>query len=1063
MLGTPLHPCRSVRSLRQTRARVGGLILLAEWVLLPCSIALGQNPAEKPQDGAVPRSTAAPASARRVPEGLNFANGLFRQRRYDLAAKEYQRFLEIAKPGEETIEARFGLANARLFQGDYAKARIEFEDFLRAAPEHTNAPTALYRIGETAYMLGDLAGARKAFETYTAENPNHKHVDTAWPYLGDVCLRIGDASKARDAYETSLKINPKGKLASRARFGLGRALALLGKLDEALAEFKTLAEQGGKDWADRAWYQTGQTEVMAGRDEKALEAFLEVERVAPESPVVNEARLNRAETLARLGRDQEAEPILKGLAADAPPNLGAQAAFLLGTTQLEKGDPQVALGTLDDASAKFSKTKLAAALQFRSAEALLKLGKLDDARTRFLRAAEADPKDPWADDALLRACRIALDQERRDDIPQLVKTFEEKFPDSPLLADVHLVAARSSLAGGLAKDAIATLTALLDHDQPTEKTAENARFYLSRAYQADGQADKAAELLEGLAKNPTAGVGADAQFLVAQGLMEAKQFDKAVPALEAYLAAHPDGEEADFALAHLIQAKAALDDREGASKALEQLAKNFPKSTTLAASRVRVAEAEAKAKQFDRAIEQYKLAIESGEPAVVSRAKLGLGWVLADAQKPAEAAAAFDEFIKANPQDPLALDARLAQAKALEAAGQLDAAIAAYAMVADLAPKSENADIAGLSRARLLVDAKRPADAALVYERFVADHPGYAPKGSGPPLDVILSEWGWALIDADKPAEADQVFRRLLDEFPQSPHADDARFNLAESANQSKKSDEVVKLLEPIVAENSKAAPRLIQASLYRLGRTFSEKKDWEAAAKVIDRLLDQYKDSTLRREASLLRGEIALEQGDPAKADATFKGLADEPALPSDPPGFALALGRRRIQSLLGLKQWNDVIAAADKLKADAPDDPLVSEADYAKGRALQQMARWDEARAAYLAVIESRKGGALVAMAQLMIGETYFHQKDYHEAIRQFLKVDILYDAPPWQAAALLETGKAYEKLAQWADAAESYQRALQLPENASTAEAKTRLEALKGKKVEGIAAEPTGKEKS
>ena len=457
--------------------------------------------------------------------------------------------------------------------------------------------------------------------------------------------------------------------------------------------------------------------------------------------------------------------------------------------------------------------------------------------------------------------------------------------------------------------------------------------------------------------------------------------------------------------------------------------------------------------------------MESTEPAVVSRAKLGLGWVLIDAQKPAEAAVTFDEFIKANPQDPLALDARLAQAKALEATGQVDAAIASYAMVADLAPKTENAEIAGLSRARLLVDAKRPADAALVYERFVSEHPGYTPKTAGPALDVILSEWGWALIDADKPAEADQVFRRLLEEFPQSAHADDSRFNLAESANQLKQSDEVVKLLEPIVAENSKAAPQLIQASLYRLGRTLTVKKEWEAAAKTIDRLLDHYKDSTLWREASLLRGEIALEQGDPSKADEVFKTLADQPALPSDPPGFAMALRRRRIQSLLGLKKWNEVIDAADALKADAPNDPLVSEADYAKGRALQQLARWDEARTAYQAVIDSRKGGDLVAKAQLMIGETYFHQKDYHEAIRQFLKVDILYDAPPWQAAALLETGKAYEQLAQWADAAESYKRvqSKDLPNDPSTAEAKSRLDALKGKKVEGIAAEPTDKEKS
>ena len=68
----------------------------------------------------------------------------------------------------------------------------------------------------------------------------------------------------------------------------------------------------------------------------------------------------------------------------------------------------------------------------------------------------------------------------------------------------------------------------------------------------------------------------------------------------------------------------------------------------------------------------------------------------------------------------------------------------------------------------------------------------------------------------------------------------------------------------------------------------------------------------------------------------------------------------------------------------------------EYARGRALQGLARFDEARAAYQAVIDARKGGDLAARAQLMRGETFFHQKAYHEALREFLKVDILYDAP-------------------------------------------------------------------
>jgi TolA-binding protein len=85
-------------------------------------------------------------------------------------------------------------------------------------------------------------------------------------------------------------------------------------------------------------------------------------------------------------------------------------------------------------------------------------------------------------------------------------------------------------------------------------------------------------------------------------------------------------------------------------------------------------------------------------------------------------------------------------------------------------------------------------------------------------------------------------------------------------------------------------------------------------------------------------------------------------------------------------------------------------------------------------------------------MIGETFFHQKNYHDAIHNFLKVDILYDAPRWQAAALLETGKSYEQLAQWADAADTYERLIEkFADDPTAAPARTRLEAVR-KRVAG-----------
>ena len=109
------------------------------------------------------------------------------------------------------------------------------------------------------------------------------------------------------------------------------------------------------------------------------------------------------------------------------------------------------------------------------------------------------------------------------------------------------------------------------------------------------------------------------------------------------------------------------------------------------------------------------------------------------------------------------------------------------------------------------------------------------------------------------------------------------------------------------------------------------------------------------------------------------------------------------------------------------ARGDPAIAELDYARGQALMGLGRLDEARAAFQAVIDARPGNELAAQAQLMRGETFFHEDRRHEALREFLQVDILYNAPRWQAAALLEAGKVYERLDQWADAAETYERLL------------------------------------
>ena len=989
----------------------------------------------------------APSPARQVPEALNFANGLYRNRRYDLAAEEYEKFLRSGRPkGEaDAADAWFGLGNARLFLGQYKEARLAFEEFIRVAPNHPNAPTGRYRVGETAYVLGDLPAARQALEGYVGAGAgDRRYLQVAWSHLGDVDFRLDDLPAARKAYENALAGDPQGSLAGRARLGLGRVLAAQADAETALRVLRELAEKGGPEWSDKARLEIAKIEAGLGRWREAADALEALEKATPRSPLVAEARVERAEALGKLDRAEEAEALLRLVADDPAQPLAAQAADAIGSSQLARGKPAEALATYDQAVARLASSPMASTLRYHAAEAALAMGKLNEARARFLKLAADDPKAPSADDAQLRAAAMTLDARDATNARKLVASFASKFPDSPLRGDARLIDARAALALGQPKDAIRALEASIAEDHPSPAVAQAAHYYLGLAYQKDGQPEKAAEVLAGLAKAP-APVAADAQFLLGQTDFDAGRFEQAIPSLEKYLQDKPKGEVADHALARIAQAQASLGRPDEATATLARLAEAFPKSPTLPATRFRLAEAALLAKQYDRSAVLFRLASESDDPSQKARARSGLGWSLLRGGQPVEAAASFGALLEASPDDPLAPEAALARAWALDQAKQPEAAISAYASAIEKYPKSPQAGPASLALARLQVEAKKPDDASKSFALVAREYATTA----GEPLDLVLSEWGWALIDAGKASEADQAFGRLLGEFPESPRAADARYNLAVSAFAARDFDRVLGLLKPLVLEGSTARPELTKPALNLFGRAQAERSDWPGATTTFARLIAEDTEGPHRREARFWKAEVAFKSGDAKAAETEFAALAAEPPLETDFKGLSATAKARRVQCLAQLGRWEDTIAAADAFSSTDPVDPLAPEVDYARGRACQGLARFDEARESYDRVLAARKGSELAARAQLMRGETYFHQQQYKDALRDYYRVIIQYNAPEWQAVALLEAGKVHEKLGQWKEAAESYEKLrAQFPNDRNVEEAGKRLEAARSR---------------
>jgi TolA-binding protein len=1027
------------------------------------------------------------ADARRLPESLRLANGLLRERKFDLAAAEYERFLASGPTGQDADDARFGLAHALLFQGRYKESRRAFQVFLDRSPRHPRARTAWYRLGELSYILGDLPDARKALETFV-RGPRDANTERAWTYLGDVCVGLNDPPAARAAYERSLADYPHGQFTDRARFGLGKALAGLGQLDAATEILSALGREGGRDWVDRAWLELGEAQLQGGRPEAALKSFEALDRAAPQSTRRPAGNLGRADALTRLGRLDEAEKLLSPLIAETSEPLAPRAVLVLATLELQRSRPTAAQKVLERGLAHFPQSPLVPSFLFRLGESLQKQSRSGEARSAFLKLVEAHPEDPWADDAMARAAGLALEAKDHDEALRLARSFSQRFPASPLLQEVRLAEARALIARGSSRDAVPLLESLLSGNReggaahsPTGKLAApaiaTARYELALAYRATGEAAKADALLATLAGEATSPVGAEARFLVGQNLVEQGRFAEAIEPLKQSLASGQKAGIADYALAHLATAQLGIGRIDEAWQTTATLANQFPASAVLPAARLRLAEAALDRGRSEQAAKQFRLVLApvpaaadrasakaaAVEPAIRARAQAGLGRALWKLGKPAEATQAFEQFLGTSGGDPQAPSVALERAGALEAAGQDPAALEAYAKVAAQYAKLPQASLAALARARLLARTGKPQDSAKVLGELLSSPDRLrALTAAGEGVDALLAERGWALLDAGKAGDADALFTELLNRFPKSRYAAEARFHLAESANQQGNHQEVVRLLRPLASPAAldaqaahgpplAAVSRVVPLALYRLGRSQIALGDWNAAAATLECLERDYPGHPRSREARYLRAEAALQRGEPAAAEPMFTALEAEPPAPSDPPGFPWLVRARHVQCLLGLSRWKEALERADSLRAQLPaGDPAIAELDFARGRALLGLARPEEARQALQTVIEARQGGDLAAQAHLMKGETYFHQEKFNEALREFWNVDLLYEAPRWQAAALLEAGKVYERLGQWSDAVEAYRRLQsRFPNDPRAAEAGTR-QAAAGKQA-------------
>jgi cellulose synthase operon protein C len=363
----------------------------------------------------------------------------------------------------------------------------------------------------------------------------------------------------------------------------------------------------------------------------------------------------------------------------------------------------------------------------------------------------------------------------------------------------------------------------------------------------------------------------------------------------------------------------------------------------------------------------------------------------------------------------------LDEAVGLERDGHFDAAIAAYHSFVEKHQGDLRAE-ALWRTARLHQRLKQPSEALSFYQRMRVEFPQFDCNA-----ELLSYMVDCEILKGDSIAAAKHR-EELVAKFPQTSQAAEAAYCLALAAADEQRSEDAQRHIDWLRANHSESPPRLGEQILCLQCQLWADQQQWKKIAGLLDASHSRTAVGNVAARLAYWQAEAALRVGDDLEAQKRFDELVTQCVGIAEP--WVAMVSLRRAQLAGRREDWQEVLRLIEELDNRYPEFELAYECDYLRGRALAGRGEMSAARAAYVQVLENEwaAGTETVAMAQWMIGETYFHQRNYAAAAVEYARLIERYDLQEWQARAALQAGKCAELSGEWEQAIELYADALE-----------------------------------
>jgi TolA-binding protein len=893
-------------------------------------------------------------------------------------------------------------------------AAAAFFDYTKLGKDASLRAQAWYWRGDALFHLDRPEDALAAYDSFFASPAEALATDECKELKPYARFGIGVCHQkaqrwlpAVAAFRQLFTDYPAAPMIDEALFNGADALRHLQRLDEAATWLTRVADEYPKsEYAPQALARLAALETERGNKPAAQAAIDRLAKDYPDSALVADGRFRLARQRLQAKDYAEAEKLYKAALDGATPEQEPIGLTGLGEARFGQSKWAEAAAAYElllqkypnHAGAPYARERLveiylndkqfdraeaagrdylklyptgadAAVVRYNVALAVFNQGRKDEAMKLFEEVVGADPKAESAAPVLLEMGRFALDKQRWPDARRAYELYLKYHA-----AAVGAVTARVGLAKvaeGEGSDAAAIVAYRAVADTPgTDPLIADALTKLTELYRKVGAEEKAQLAGQELRKRfPGSAQGAQALLSAGYDHFNAKRYNEAIFAFEAFLRDYPNDPQVPAALANLAasyyNAATPADHFRRAADTYRRLAKDFPTAEGADEALFWAGRASEQASDADGAAKDYHAFLDAHKDhALAPKARAALAMLLDKAGKVGDAIRVRQDAVAAATDPAVRAQARYELGRALYAAGQKDAAYEEFDKAVKDAPNSDAAALASFRLCGQPLDAEHYGDAVAAYTAWLKAHPTHAWYGQA------LYYLAWANEAGKEFAAAAQAFadaaKRLDDDDLKQSAVYHRGYNLVRAGQSA---DALVAFDE--YDRNWPLGKERADVLFYR-GQAYTSLRKWADAERVFRGLAKEFPDNELVPAARFNLGVSLQNQTKYLLAAEAYETITEPPAAgkPAPPPALRAQALLHRGECLYSAARYDDAIVAL--LAAEATADPKVlPDTRYWLGRSYQFKNDPVKAKERFNQVIKEYPGTEAAAKAKQALGE--------------------------------------------------------------------------------------------